>query len=127
MKKLYYLSTCSTCKNILKGLGEKIEEFELVDIKSNPLDENQLEELKGLVDESQTEELEGLMGAYETLFSKSARKYQDLGLKEKNLEEADFRHYLLEHYTFLKRPVLIDSKEIFIGSKAVQTYIDAKI
>lgn len=113
MKRIYYLSTCSTCKRILKELGDRANDFELIDIKPNPLDEQQVDELRKMTD------------SYESLFSKTARKYQDLGLKEKNLEEADFKHYLLEHYTFLKRPVLIDGNDIYIGSRSVQKYIDA--
>ena len=39
-----------------------------------------------------------------------------MGLKDQNLTEKDFRHYLLEHYTFLSRPVIIINNTIFIGS-----------
>lgn len=93
-------------------MGDKTQSFELIDIKTDPLDEKQLEELKQMT------------GSFESLFSRTARKYKDLGLKDMNLTEKDFKKYLLEHYTFLKRPVLIDGNEIFIGSRAVQKYVD---
>ena len=102
MKKIYYLSTCDTCKRIMKELP--LDDFIKVDIKTDPLTENDLIELHGL------------SGSYEVLFSKIARLYRSMNLKEKNLQEVDFKKYLLEHYTFLKRPVFIVDNEIFIGN-----------
>ena len=102
MKKIYYLSTCDTCKRIMKELP--LDDFIKVDIKSDPLTENDLIELHAL------------SGSYEVLFSKIARLYRSMNLKEKKLQEVDFKKYLLEHYTFLKRPVFIVDNEIFIGN-----------
>ena len=102
MKKIYYLSTCDTCKRIMKDLP--LDDFIKVDIKTDPLTENDLIELHAL------------SGSYEVLFSKIARLYRSMNLKEKNLQEVDFKKYLLEHYTFLKRPVFIVDNEIFIGN-----------
>jgi len=39
-----------------------------------------------------------------------------IALKNQNLTEKDFKHYLLEHYTFLSRPVIIFDDQIFIGN-----------
>ena len=39
-----------------------------------------------------------------------------MGLKNQLLKEADFKHYILNHYTFLKRPVIILDNQIFIGN-----------
>ena len=57
-----------------------------------------------------------LVGSYEALFSKKAQLYKSLDLKNKNLNEADFKKYLLEHYTFLSRPVFIIDNKIYIGN-----------
>ena len=57
-----------------------------------------------------------LAGSAEALFSKRARKYKELGLKDKNLNEADIRQLIIDEYTFLKRPVLVLDNEIFIGN-----------
>ena len=81
-----------------------LDDFIKVDIKTDPLTENDLIELHGL------------SGSYEVLFSKVARLYRSMNLKEKNLQEVDFKKYLLEHYTFLKRPVFIIDNEVFIGN-----------
>ena len=89
----------SNVKVIIDG-----DEFEYQDIKTEKITENQLEEMKALA------------GSYESLFSRVARKYKELGLKDKSLSEEDFKQYILEEYTFLKRPVFIIDGQIFIGN-----------
>jgi arsenate reductase len=39
-----------------------------------------------------------------------------LDLKNKSLLEADYKMYLLQHYTFLSRPVFIIDGKIYIGN-----------
>ena len=109
MKKLYHLSTCDTCQRILKEL-QPLDGYILQDIK------------KESISISQIEEMYKLSGSYESLFSKRARLYKERNLKEKTLTESDFKALILEHYTFLKRPVLIYNDQIFIGNskKTVQ-------
>jgi len=50
------------------------------------------------------------------LFSRRAMKYRQLGLNEMQLTETDYKKYILEEYTFLKRPVFIVDNQIFIGN-----------
>jgi arsenate reductase len=102
MKKVYYLSTCSTCKRIMDGLD--LSGFEKQDIKSDKMTANQIDELKVL------------SGTYESLFSRKAMKFRAMGLNEMKLSESDYRNYLLEEYTFLKRPVFIIDNQIFVGN-----------
>lgn len=104
MRKVYYLSTCSTSKRIIEELGLKGKGFEFQDIKLESITDAQLEAMHAMA------------GSYEALFSKIARKYKELDLKDKNLSEADFRKYILDEYTFLKRPVIIMDDSIFVGS-----------
>ena len=56
------------------------------------------------------------VGSYEGLFSKRALKYRGLGLHEMDLKETDYRKYMLEEYTFLKRPFIIYDENIWIGN-----------
>jgi len=56
------------------------------------------------------------VGSYEALFSKRAMKYRSMGLNEMSLSEKDFRKYILEEYTFLKRPFILIDDEVFIGN-----------
>jgi len=43
-------------------------------------------------------------------------KYRSMGLNEMTLTEADYKKYILEEYTFLKRPVFIIDNAIFVGN-----------
>ena len=110
MKKFYYLSSCDTCQKILKGLNLP-KDVELIDIKQTNIDAKTLDWLKEKV------------GSYEGMFSKRAMKFRSQGLHEMNLTEADYRKYMLEEYTFLKRPFLIYDENTWIGNaKKVVTY-----
>ncbi len=104
MKKVYHLSSCSTCIRILKELKLEENGFELQDINTNKITPLQLEEMKEL------------SGSYEALFSRRAMLYKSMNLSSKNLEESDYKNLILEHYTFLKRPVILLDKKVFIGN-----------
>lgn len=115
MNKIYYLSTCSTCKRIMSELP--MESFEKQDIKTEAITESQLEEMRDLA------------GSYEALFSRVAMKYRSMGLNEMTLSEEDYKKYILQEYTFLKRPVFVINEQIFIGNSkknvgAVKTALD---
>lgn len=103
MKKIYYLSTCSTCSRIIKEL-QLDNSFEFQNIKSNQITPAQIEEMKTL------------SGSYESLFSRKAMKYKSMGLKEKVFSETDYKSLILDEYTFLKRPVIIIDNSIFVGN-----------
>jgi len=105
MKKIYHLGTCSTSQAIIKVTGIDKKGFEMQDIKFENITPSQLEEMKNMA------------GSYEALFSRRALKYKELGLKNKILNEKDYRKYILEEYTFLKRPVIIVGDKIFAGSE----------
>ena len=102
MKRIFYLSTCDTCKRILSSWNT--DGIELQDIKTEPMTADQVDHMIGLA------------GSAEALFSKRARKYKELGLKNQNLSDAQIREFIIDEYTFLKRPVLIFEDEIFVGN-----------
>ncbi|MDN3722961.1 ArsC/Spx/MgsR family protein [Aequorivita sp. SDUM287046] len=102
MQKVYYLSTCDTCKRVMEEI-EIPSSFIKQDLKVQGITEQELEELFNLTD------------SYEMLFSRRAKLYQERNLKEDKLLEEDFRNLLLEHYTFLKRPIIVNNDKIFIG------------
>lgn len=103
MKKVYYLKTCSTCLRILKDL-DLPSGFILQDIKTEEITVKQLEQMRELA------------GSYEALFSKRSQLYKAMDLKNQTLIEKDYKHYILDHYTFLSRPVFIIDNSIFIGN-----------
>ncbi|MEZ4721480.1 MAG: ArsC/Spx/MgsR family protein [Flavobacteriales bacterium] len=102
VKKIYFLSTCSTCQQIMKETGT--EGFELIDIRQTNILEKDLDYAKSVI------------GSYEGLFSRRAMKFREWGLHEKNLGEADYKKLILEEYTFLKRPVYFIGKDVFTGN-----------
>ena len=102
MKKIYFLKTCDTCKRILKSIP--VEGFLFQEIKTQPITNQQLDELREM------------SGSYASLFSKRAKKYKAMGLKDQNISEKDYKQLILSDYTFLKRPVIVDGNQLFIGS-----------
>jgi arsenate reductase len=112
MQKVYYLSTCDTCKRVMDEI-EIPSSFIKQDIKVQGITEEELGELFNLTD------------SYEELFSRRAKLYQERNLKNEKLLEEDFKNLILEHYTFLKRPVIVNNDKIFIGSSS-KTVVAAK-
>ena len=66
---------------------------------------------------AQLDEMKSKTGSYESLFSRRAMKYKEMGLKDKPLTEKDYRQLILDEYTFLKRPVVFVNGQIFVGSE----------
>lgn len=105
MKKVYHLGNCTTCQAIIKETGIDKKGFDMQEIKTEKITASQLDEMKKMA------------GSYEALFSRRAIKYKEMGLKDKDLTEKDYRKLILEEYTFLKRPVVIINNKMFIGSE----------
>lgn len=114
MHKIYHPGNCGTCQRILSEIP-KLKRFELQEIKSQPITPAQLDEMKKMA------------GSYEALFSRIALKYRSMGLNAMTLTEKDYRNYILQEYTFLKRPVIIIGKQIFVGNapKVVAAAVEA--
>lgn len=102
MKKVYYLSSCSTCARIIKELELDQKGFTFQDIKSEKITQTQLEEMKEMA------------GSYEALFSRVALKYKTLDPKPAT--ENEYKKLILDEYTFLKRPVIVYGNQIFVGN-----------
>ena len=68
------------------------------------------------ITEAEVEELYNMTDSYEALFSKRAKLYKERNLKEAKLLDEDYLNLLLEHYTFLRRPIIVNNDEIFIGN-----------
>ena len=111
MRVFYYLSSCSTCKKIENqlSLGESVKK---IDIKKKKLTE---EDLKILFEK---------VGNYESLINKRAQLFKQRNIDYKNLEEKDFKNLLLEHYTFIKRPILMYDDNVFVGNSS-KTILEA--
>ena len=102
MQKVFYLKTCGTCTKILKMFN--LSNWELREIKSKPVTPEELAEMYVLTK------------SYEALFSKKSTQIKAREIDAKSLTEEDFKNLILDHYSFLKRPVFVTDKEIFIGN-----------
>ena len=103
MQKVFYLKTCGTCTKILKMFD--LSDWELRELKSEPITEEELAEMY-----SQTK-------SYEALFSRRSTQIKARDIDVKSLEEKDFKALILDHYSFLKRPVFLTDEEIFVGNE----------
>lgn len=103
LKKIFHLATCNTCQRIINEINDG-NDFELQNIKEDKISDAQIDQMQKMA------------GSYEALFSRRAMKYRSMGLNEMDLSEQDYRKYILQEYTFLKRPVIIIEDEIFIGN-----------
>ncbi|MCF8308244.1 MAG: hypothetical protein K9I68_04460 [Bacteroidales bacterium] len=115
-KKVFYLKTCDTSQRVIHEAGLS-DNFDFQDIKEEPLTPQQLDQLAALA------------GSYEGLFNRRCKKYRERDLKNEYLNEKDYRDLILEHYTFLKRPVVVVDNQIFIGGsekeiKRLMHYLD---
>ena len=113
-RTIYHLATCSTCQRILKEIQD-LKQFTLREIKSEPITAAELDAMQQLA------------GSYEALFSRRSMKYRPMGLHERTLTEQDYRTYILQEYSFLKRPVMVLDDRIFIGNAkgVVQGMVEA--
>lgn len=118
MKKVFYLNTCDTCRKILAQFD--LSDWELREIKKEPVSKEELKEMYKKTT------------SYEALFSKKSTQIKLRGLDVKSLTENDFKDLLLDHYTFLKRPVFLTDDQIFVGNdkknvEALQEFFGAKL
>lgn len=103
MNTVYYLNSCNTCIKIIKELNLD-DSFKLREIKNNPINSLELNYLY-----NKTE-------SYEALFNKRAVLFREKKKIQNHFNEQDYQKLILEHYTFLKRPILIIKNKIFIGN-----------
>lgn len=110
---VWYLSTCTTCLRILKDLDLDENNAQLIDIKSKPLTESQLEAMKNTV------------GSYKALINSRSMQFRTMDKKARDLREDEAKELLLDHYAFLKRPVIRVGGDYFVGN-AKKTVNDIK-
>ena len=100
----YWLPNCSTCqkaKSFIERHG--IRDFELRDIKENPLSREEVVKLKKM------------LGGAEELFSRRAVKYREMKLGERTVTKMEMVDLMSEEYTFLKRPILVMNGKAIAG------------
>lgn len=103
MQKVFFLKTCGTCTKILNRYDPS--NWELRELKSSPITPQELAEMFQFTQ------------SYEALFSRRSTEIKKRNIDLTSLKEIDFKSLILDHYSFLKRPVFITDKIIFIGNE----------
>ena len=101
---VWYLSTCSTCQRIIKEAGLDGDHVRLIDIKSHPVSENELEGIYHAI------------GSYKDLINGRSTQFRTMNKKANELSEEEARKLLLQHYAFLKRPVIRIGHQYYVGN-----------
>ena len=102
MKKVYFSGACSTNIRMLKELN--LDSVNLQDIKIEPISINPIDEMAKTA------------GSYKVLFSRKAINYKTLALTEIKFSEADYKKYIFDEDTFIKRQVTMIYENIFNGN-----------
>ena len=101
MNQFIYLSTCDTCKRIIKEINLP-KNVILRDLKKIPLKPNELKSFKNIT------------GTFRSLLNNRAQKLKNID--KKTLSEERVFSLLKEHYTYLKRPILHFNGQLLIGN-----------
>jgi arsenate reductase len=104
---VYGLPYCTTCQKAVKHLEEKgvtVRSFR--NLKEEPLS---VDEVRGLAEK---------VGGAETLFSKRAMKYRQMGLHEREVPEDEMVRLMSDEYTFVTRPVIVRGARATAGFSA---------
>lgn len=104
MYGLPYCTTCQKAVGYLEGKGVTIRSFR--NLKEEPLS---VDEVRGLAEK---------VGGAETLFSKRAMKYRQMGLHEREVPEDEMVRLMSDEYTFVTRPVIVRGDRATAGFSA---------
>lgn len=104
MKTVFYLKTCGTCTKIMNQFD--LSDWEKRELKSQNITPAELETLY-----QRTK-------SYESLFSKRSTQIKKRDLNLNILKEEDFKDLILDHYSFLKRPIFVTEDALFVGNDA---------
>lgn len=103
MRRIYYLSTCDTCRKIQAEINT--EGIELINIREQNISKEDLAFMK-----KKTK-------SYEALFNKRAQVLREMPENKKPVKDLDFKKLILKEYTFLKRPAAILDDIVIVGNE----------
>jgi arsenate reductase len=104
---VYWLPYCTTCQKAVAHLKEKgVSVRAYRNLKEEPLSEDDVRRLAEIV------------GGVETLFSKRAMKFRQMGLHERELSDDEMVRLMAQEYTFVTRPVIVRGGRATAGFSA---------
>ncbi|MEX0844723.1 MAG: arsenate reductase family protein [Balneolaceae bacterium] len=106
------IKNCNKIRDTKAWMEEHGVDYEFIDVKKEPLTKDELKELEFKV---------GL----DVLVNKRGRKWRDLGLADKDLNDNELFEALLKNQTMIKRPVLIKDESVLVGfdEESFETFI----
>ncbi len=112
MKRLYCITTCTTCKKAVKDLEERGIDVEYVDLKTDP---PKKEELRSWINKHPK--------GISAFFNTSGILYRELDMKTKRRElgEEELLEILSQEGMLVKRPILVCGDDLIVGYKK-ETY-----
>lgn len=104
MRKIWHLQTCDTCRKII-GANPALQSIESQELKSAPPTPEQIDGLAKLA------------GSYAAIFNYRSQMLKGVA-DRKALTENQLREYLINHYSCLKRPLVVVGTELYAGNAA---------
>lgn len=96
------LSNCDTVAATKKWMRSKDIEFELIDVRKEPLTFDELKDLEIKV-------------GIDVLANTRSKTYRDLGISKDELSDEEFLKVLFENQVMIKRPVLVYEDSVLVG------------
>lgn len=108
MKKIvtYQKLTCGTCKKEKVYLTKAKISFDEIDIMKSPPSRDFLEKN---IDENDLD----------AFINKHSKPYRELNLAMKKVSKAELIDLMLKDPNLIKRPIMVDGKEIYFGYKEI--------
>ncbi|MBN1408579.1 MAG: arsenate reductase family protein [Calditrichaceae bacterium] len=110
MIKLYGVSSCNKIRDAKVILESNKIEYQFINVKKNPIPENQLNEI-----------IEQL--GIKKVLNKQGLTYKKLGLNQMNLNDTQLMQWLLKEQGMIKRPLFENNDRYLIDSDE-QTIIE---
>jgi len=104
MRKIWHLQTCDTCRKIIAA-NPALNNIDQQEIKTKPPTAEQIDELAKLA------------GSYAAIFNYRSQMLKGVP-DRKALTESELRNYLVNHYSCLKRPLVVVGNKVFAGNAA---------
>lgn len=96
------LSNCDTVAATKKWMKSKGVEFELIDVRKDPLSFDELKDLEIKV-------------GIDVLANTRSKTYRDLGISKDEMSDEEFFNVLFENQVMIKRPVLVYQDSVLVG------------
>ena len=104
---IYVKPTCTTCRKVLKILGESETDFDSVNYFEEPLTKKTLTKL-----------IKSLGIPPRDLLRKNESIYKELGLSKSKLSDSEIIELMVKHPNLLQRPIVVKGGKVVLARPA---------